>query len=589
MTSTVKNSKELYAAPGVRQVAINQVLPFVIAMLAGVACYAIFLRRGLGLSVIGYSISPAERVMRGEVPYRDFLFNYTPGTVWLNAILMKAFGPTLMTIRAGLFFFKMLTLSMIFLVAKRLTCAWAALVPVALALAWLGHLQVFNVYPDQYLILFALLAISFVLNHNDCARGRWLFLGGVATGAVFVFKQNVGLFLLAAGISSIVVREALSVDDSSRRLRATARKSGMLFLGFACVAGALAAYLAYSSALGAMINHFVHHAVEYSETRAIGLPRPGQFKTAALAIAIAVAIGALVFYKATRLFPAYLIGALVFGSVVLLIPGRAYAFKESVLASIAYVPIAIFTASFAVALAQLMKARETSEYRAKWWQLNGPSVITGLFALGLYLEVFPRADTQHLVRVLPVVLLFLFALLARSFNSISEFFGARMPAPRRLSLLLVSLPLWFLLLAGLLDSWWPQFDAKLHLRDRTPLSIDRGRGILVEKRQAELAEGLVGLIEKNSEIDDPIFSFSQRGSSLYFLANRRNPSRLVWWSSVGISAEDREAVMNMIEARVPKLIILQDIPANKRIRDFVGSYYNNVGTITDIAVYSRIQ
>src|SRR5437870_5430407 len=88
-------------------------LPLLVTMVAGAVCYGLFYRRGLGLAVIGYSIAPTERVLQGEVPYRDFLFNYTPGILWLNALLMKAFGVTLLTVRAGLPVTKMLTLLLV--------------------------------------------------------------------------------------------------------------------------------------------------------------------------------------------------------------------------------------------------------------------------------------------------------------------------------------------------------------------------------------------------------------------------------------------------------------------------------------------
>src|SRR6185295_3293586 len=137
----------------------REMLPPLIAASAGLICYALFVNRGLDLSVIGYSVAPAERVLAGEVPYRDFLFNYTPGVLFVNALLMKSFGVTLMVTRLGLLAFKLLTLMTLFYLARRLTSGWGALIPVALTLAWLGHRQIFNVYPDQYLILFALLGL----------------------------------------------------------------------------------------------------------------------------------------------------------------------------------------------------------------------------------------------------------------------------------------------------------------------------------------------------------------------------------------------------------------------------------------------
>jgi hypothetical protein len=149
----------------------------------------------------------------------------------------------------------------------------------------------------------------------------------------------------------------------------------------------------------------------------------------------------------------------------------------------------------------------------------------------------------------------------------------------------VATPLIFLLLAGVQDTWAPGFDSRFRFRDDRELNIERGRGIFVQEKQAELTEGLVQLIQTNSAKDDYIFSFAQRGSALYFLAGRRNPTRFLWWRSVGISAEEREGVMAMIANRRAKLIVVQDVDATQEIRDFIGDNYDQVGAVADIAVY----
>jgi hypothetical protein len=151
--------------------------------------------------------------------------------------------------------------------------------------------------------------------------------------------------------------------------------------------------------------------------------------------------------------------------------------------------------------------------------------------------------------------------------------------------LILATPVILLLAVGVKDTWLPQFDSAFHLADNRELAIPRGRGIFVEDRQAELTEGLVRLIQDHSAPDDYIFSFAQRGSAFYFLAARRNPTRFLWWRSVGISAEEREGVMTMISNRRAKLILVQDTDANKEIQDFIGSNYERVGAVFDIAVY----
>ncbi len=559
--------------------ALSEMLPLLVTIAAGLLCYGLFYNRGLGLSVIGYSIAPAERVMRGEVPYRDFLFNYTPGILWVNALLMKAFGVTLMATRIGLFGFRLITLITVFFVAKRLTTGWAALVPVGLTLAWLGHQQIFNVYPDQYLVFFALAGLICLLNFDETGRDWWLLLCGLAIGMVFIFKYNVGVLLFGSGAFAIFARELMT----TRTIRGAANKAVVYLIGFAAVGGALAGYLAYNRAFGAMISHFLHHAAEYSESRSVTLPSARTVLPAALASLAAIVVGLVVLRKAARLFATYLIAVLGIGAIILLMPGKAELLNESAIASVAYFPPLIFAVGALLAIRQLKRGGGGA---AEWWHDNGAITITGLFAIAVYLEVFPRADFYHLVRVLPPVFLFFFALLFRGLPSLKEHLMMLISSPNRVALLTVAPPLVFLLLAGVQDTWVPEFDAGFHLRDNRELALERGRGIFVEPKQAEMTEGLVQLIQANSSQDDYIFTFAQRGSAFYFLAARRNPIRFLWWRSVGISGEEREAVMAMIANRRAKLIIVQDVAANKEIQDFIGDNYDHLGTVTDIAVYA---
>lgn len=557
--------------------ALSEFAPLLVTVVSGLICYGLFYNRGLGLSVIGYSIAPAERVMQGEVPYRDFLFNYTPGILWLNAALMKTFGVTLMATRIGLLAFKLITLIALFYVARRITNRWAALVPVGLTLAWLGHQQAFNVYPDQYLVLFALAGLSCMLTYDKTGRARWLLLCGLAIGVVFVFKYNVGVLLFGSGALVIVARELMM----ARRIGNAAKNLGVYLIGFAIVAGALAGYLAYNHAFGAMIDHFLHHAAEYSETRSVTLPPARVVLPAALVSLAAISVGLLLIRRAGRYFGAYVAAVLAIGAIILLAPVKAAFLNESAIASVAYFPPLVFAVAFATAIGQLKKKKRS----ATWWRDNGAIAITGLFAVAVYLEVFPRADFYHLVRVLPPVFLFLFALLARCLPSLTDHLRLNVPSPNRVALLIVATPLIFLLLAGVQDTWAPEFDSGFRFRDNRELNIDRGRGIFVEEKQAELTEGLVKLIQANSAKDDYIFSFAQRGSALYFLAARRNPTRFLWWRSVGISAEEREGVMVMIANRRAKLIVVQDVAATQEIQDFIGDNYDQIGAVADIAVY----
>jgi hypothetical protein len=203
--------------------------------------------------------------------------------------------------------------------------------------------------------------------------------------------------------------------------------------------------------------------------------------------------------------------------------------------------------------------------------------------------MYPRADDYHLVRVLPPVFLLLTVVTARLFPVLESGLRRWLEQPRRTSLVIASIPLVLLFICGLHSTWRPHFDSSFRFVDRVALSIERARGVEVSPRLAELVEGLAGIIESHSSPGDPVFSFAQRGSGFYFLTGRSNPTRFVWWRSVGIDERSREEVLAMIHRKDPKLIILQDSLSNKEVRQTVTQNYHEVGRTADLAVYGRNQ
>ena len=588
-------------------------LPFLVTLVAGAVCYGLFYRRGLGLAVIGYSVAPTERVLQGEVPYRDFLFNYTPGILWLNALLMKLFGVSMLTVRAGLLAVKLLTLVLIYHLARRLTEGRLALLPVALTLAWLGYEHLFNPYPDIYFMPLALSGLLCALHYNQSGRAGWLLAGGLSAGGVFLFKHNVGVYVAGGGLIALALREWAVGGYGGRGelIRGLVKRAAIYLIGFVIVFTLMAGYLYWQHALGAMVEHFRHHAAAYSESRAIGLPSIKQLWLIALALLLTVAGALILARRAPHLLAVYITIATLLMATLVLWPSRAFRFKQSATAAVAYLPLALFALVVMASLWPGMQAlhadgerpswREraetfwrsisskfrTREARREWWRRNGATMTVMLFALGVYLEMFPRADYYHLVRVLPPVFLLLLVALMRMRAVVEEGLRPRLATSPRAAWLIACAPVFLLVAIGWQATWRPQFDGRFRFVNRQSLTVERGRGLLVSARQAALVDGLVKLIQDNSAADEPIFSFSQRASALYFLAARRNPTRFLWWRSVGISKAERDAVMQMISERQPKLVVVQEIEATEKTRDFIGQYYRRLGAVADLAVYGR--
>lgn len=567
-----------------RSTAIKEVLPFLIALVAGVICYGVLVNRGIGLPILGYNISPAERVMHGELPYRDFIYNYTPGVLWINAALMKLFGACVMTVNVGLLAFKLATLIALFYAARRLTSASAALIPVALVLGWIGYKVVFRAYPTQYSMLFVLLGLIFMLNYDRSGQVRWLLMCGAVIGAVFLFKQNVGVLVLAAATAAIILRESIANEgiSLSSRLLSASRKSLVCWGGFAAIAAPALAYLAYKGVLGAMIWHFASLAGQYGDKKSIALPHARLVAPVFVGLIAVVVVGALVQRFIPKLFEAYIVLVLVCGVAVLLIPGRAFAVKTSATAAVAYMPLTLFAVA---ALFVAWQFRKRS--RGEWWSSAGPIAIVSLFALGAYLEMYPRADYAHLVRALPPVFLLLFLLIARAIPALTKHFQSRLSNPPRAAILCGAVPLVLLFSAGIKDAWQPRFDSGFHFIEQTPLTLERARGMLVSRKQAAFIEELAATIEAHSAADDPIFSFAPRGTAFYFLSARRNPTQFVWWRSVGIKGHERESLLEEIDNGIPTLLLISEGFHNEKILDHINAHYRQIDSVGDIRVLDR--
>jgi hypothetical protein len=179
--------------------------PWIVLVVTALIYGSIYFREESLATGIGANLVPAERVLNGEVPYRDFYKIQTPGILLLNAGLFKLFGTSLLTAFRGVLVFKVLAVVMVFVVARLVVSPTAALIPTALSIVWLPPGGPFRPAPIQYEMLFILAAIYFMLRWIDSRRALDAFWAGLAIGLVAVFKQNVGVYLAIALAFALVV------------------------------------------------------------------------------------------------------------------------------------------------------------------------------------------------------------------------------------------------------------------------------------------------------------------------------------------------------------------------------------------------
>jgi hypothetical protein len=155
----------------------------------------------------GYFIYTSSRVLAGELPYRDFATPYTPGFFYLNALLFRIFGMDVLTLRLSLVVARISLLLLVYLLGRRIMPPAFAALPVLFLLivdqapgGWESH-------PAWWSTAALLIAVWCVCRHLEQGRNHWWLAAGLAAGASFAFKQNLGLFALLALLAAALCYE----------------------------------------------------------------------------------------------------------------------------------------------------------------------------------------------------------------------------------------------------------------------------------------------------------------------------------------------------------------------------------------------
>ena len=175
------------------------------------------LKRGWVPSDEGTLSECAERVMRGELPHRDYHEGYTGVLSYLNAAAFRVFGTNLASMRYMLFLFFLAWVPAFYYTASKFVSAPLAGALTLLAVAW-GPPTYAAALPSWYNLFFATFGLAALLRYIEVQTGRWLLLAGVCGGISVLFKLP-GLYFVAGTLLFLVYREQLapSAKPNDRR------------------------------------------------------------------------------------------------------------------------------------------------------------------------------------------------------------------------------------------------------------------------------------------------------------------------------------------------------------------------------------
>lgn len=154
----------------------------------------------------GVLLYGAERVLAGDIPYRDFYFIYTPGNIYLLAFIFKIFGPSIIIQRilnSIICFFILVTT---YLMARKIIKSfYAQLIVIFLTLFCIWF---FGSYANQNMsILFSLLSGIYFINYLKKEIKSYLIISGLFIGLAGIFRCDFALYTFLAATITLIIFE----------------------------------------------------------------------------------------------------------------------------------------------------------------------------------------------------------------------------------------------------------------------------------------------------------------------------------------------------------------------------------------------
>jgi 4-amino-4-deoxy-L-arabinose transferase-like glycosyltransferase len=532
--------------------------------LAAVIFASLFNRETALSYSIGYNLYGAQRVLAGEIPYLDFHTLYPPGTVYLNAVLFKMFGPSLYTALFCVFVFKTLTTVALYLGARQVLGRAPALVAAAFSLAWLRPAGPFKAVPMHYGALFLALALYASLSYFR-SGSRWrLVAAGASLGVLTLFKHNIG------GYALLGVLAVITVDAFARRgrdKREVWRDVSAVAAGFLIPLVPVAGLMASLGAFGAMTKTLLFGPGEFLLARIAGTPSP------LLAVGFAGAITGLFVLSSRMRSKPFLAGTLWVVFLAVCVWLMVLAGQDRYNKLLFFLPALIIAGS---AVFAWRGADDASQRR--------DTLMVAVVAAAAYMEAFPRFAREQVIASMPFVGILL-VLVAYHYAPRLKRGGSSVA---RLSLL--SFPFLCLLMGGRLFAN-TFFGPGLHLRSDTELTIERGRGVWFPKAEAEEIDAVVGYIRERVPEGGFFFAESYAGSSYLFLADRRNPSAAQFWGGVGVSEAEKAETLRTLDERKVGVIVAsrRDLDAERYqpMRSYIERHFAIGAEFGDVLILER--
>ncbi len=159
----------------------------------------------LGITAEGVAYVSAQRVLEGQIPYRDFWTIYAPGSFYLLAGVFSVFGSSVFVARLTSALLMGVVGLSLYGHGSRYARRWLAILIALVAIvALFPRARYYSTYPPLLAALLPSLLATTVYFRNG--SGKWLFASGAACSLAIVFKHDVGCYVALATVLMLGAR-----------------------------------------------------------------------------------------------------------------------------------------------------------------------------------------------------------------------------------------------------------------------------------------------------------------------------------------------------------------------------------------------
>lgn len=205
----------------------------------------VFCKYGFNIADEGVPLSGALRIMKGDVPLKDFQ-GYMPGVYYFYYAILKIFGMDILTVRYVISFFTAIMIVISYLASRKIMSIPFSLFGAVIILAVPGP------YYARFLTFFIMFNIM-VFHAYVKAKPKAAFYMGLTGGITLLFRQDLGLSVLFIAAVIFFIKKHLNAHseqiETNGKYSEAISESKKYVLGYCIVILPLIIYYLYENKL----------------------------------------------------------------------------------------------------------------------------------------------------------------------------------------------------------------------------------------------------------------------------------------------------------------------------------------------------